>query len=693
MRMINRIKELYSSSLRAKLLFWFLTISLVPLIWFTFISYEYSKKILINQEIKNLTALNLEKSQILDNYFLEKERTVTALARGLYAPEATEKFKEALFKYGKNSKEYNALKLEYDPIMEFRADILGYQNLFLVTKEGHVVYSEKESLLLGTNLYSEGFQGSRIREIIDDATSYLQTQVSSLTYYHPSEQPAFFIAAPTFYNNSVSGVVLIQINNEQVFKLATDRKGLGQTGESLLVTQIGNHILSLAPLLYDVNPQTPSLRIIPPNTPLEKYIKEVLNGERAGKTVVDYNNEETLMVGRYLRPIMHWGIITKINMTELINPVKKIQLFSIIMSLAIAGIVILFGTNIVNAITSPIHDLTDKTRHMSMGDLTQRISTKSKDEIGRLGQSFNEMAGQLENMINHLDSLVAKRTEKIKEQNERLRNTIDELQQIQSRLISQEKLASLGTLTAGIAHEIKNPLNFINNFSELCLQIDSDLEEIFKNNEEKFSEEDKKEIFDHIKNLKTNLSKIYAHGKRADSIVFNMLQHSRGAPGEKTATNINSLLDEYITLAYHGMRAQDTQFNVHIEKNYDKTLPAIRVVPQDLSRVFLNILNNAYYSVNQKIKVSQDDYKPTVKVTTSHDKNSVTINFWDNGLGFTSEVEKKIFTPFFTTKPFGEGTGLGLSLSYQIVVQGHKGTLLAHSEEGKFAEFTITIPY
>lgn len=247
-------------------------------------------------------------------------------------------------------------------------------------------------------------------------------------------------------------------------------------------------------------------------------------------------------------------------------------------------------------------------------------------------------------------------------------------------------MASLGELTAGIAHEIKNPLNFVNNFSEVSRELLDEMKIELKENKID-------DVIELIEDLKQNLEKINQHGKRADSIVKGMLLHSRGTSGEKTPTDINDLLDQYVNLAYHGMRAQNKEFNITIEKDYDKSFEKINVVPQDISRVFLNIINNACYAAYDKKKNSGDNnFSPTLKVSTKNLNGKVEIKIRDNGNGIPKDILDKIFQPFFTTKPTGEGTGLGLSLSYDIVTKVHGGNIKIESEEGKGAMFIIQVP-
>jgi len=290
----------------------------------------------------------------------------------------------------------------------------------------------------------------------------------------------------------------------------------------------------------------------------------------------------------------------------------------------------------------------------------------------------------------HLEQKVIERTKEIQ-------NTLTDLRSAQSQLIQSEKMASLGELTAGIAHEIKNPLNFVNNFSEVNTELVDELKtELATGNMQRAIE-----IAD---NIKENEQKISHHGKRADAIVKGMLQHSRTSSGQKELTDINALADEYLRLAYHGLRAKDNSFNATIKTDYDETIGDVNIIPQDIGRVLLNLINNAFYAVSAKASATADrNYKPTVTVTTrkvNGKRNSywVEIRVKDNGSGIPNKLMDKIFQPFFTTKPTGQGTGLGLSLSYDII-KAHGGELKVENlpadqarDETTGATFVIIIP-
>ena len=263
-------------------------------------------------------------------------------------------------------------------------------------------------------------------------------------------------------------------------------------------------------------------------------------------------------------------------------------------------------------------------------------------------------------------------------QTSEIRQTLENLKSTQSQLIQSEKMASLGELTAGIAHEIQNPLNFVNNFSEVSTEMIDEMKE-------EISKGDLDEAIAISEDLKQNLEKISLHGNRASNIVKGMLEHSRNSSGTKELTDINALADEYLKLTYHGLRAKDKSFNSGFETHFDSNLPKIKVIPQDMGRVLLNLINNAFYAVKTV-------EKPLVEIKTELIENQVIIKVSDNGTGIPEEEKAKIFQPFFTTKPTGQGTGLGLSLAYDMITKGHGGTLKVESTQGVGTEFIITLP-
>jgi len=312
----------------------------------------------------------------------------------------------------------------------------------------------------------------------------------------------------------------------------------------------------------------------------------------------------------------------------------------------------------------------------------ERIKRQKEDELNR-AIAIRKV---------ELEELVAERTAELTEQKEQLEQTLAELTATQSQLIYSEKMASLGELTAGVAHEMQNPLNFVNNFSEVSIELLDEMKTEIENG-------NKENAMSVAEEIKQNLEKIVHHGKSADNVVKGMLLHSRKSLGTKELADINALADEYLRLSYFSLRAKDKSFHATMKTDFDKSLSAdssgigkVNVYPQELGRVILNLINNAFYAVRVKMKKNIPGYVPTVSVTTKRVGEEVEIVVRDNGTGIPSSALSKIFQPFFTTKPTGEGTGLGLSLSYDIVTKVHGGELTVETEEGEFTAFTVRIP-
>jgi signal transduction histidine kinase len=295
----------------------------------------------------------------------------------------------------------------------------------------------------------------------------------------------------------------------------------------------------------------------------------------------------------------------------------------------------------------------------------------------------------LEHKVQLRTQEVMHQKEEIESQRDDLEKAFKELKATQTQLIQSEKMASLGELTAGIAHEIQNPLNFVNNFSEVNAEMIGELEGELKSG-------NIDEALAIAADIKENEQKISHHGKRADAIVKGMLQHSRASGGTKEPTDINALADEYMRLSYHGLRAKDKSFNAVMETHFDDSLGKIDINPQEIGRVILNLLNNAFYAVNEKKKANPEGYEPCVAITTKKitftaGVDGVELSVKDNGYGIPQKILDKIYQPFFTTKPTGQGTGLGLSMSYDII-KAHGGELKVETKEGEYAEFSVQLP-
>ncbi len=314
---------------------------------------------------------------------------------------------------------------------------------------------------------------------------------------------------------------------------------------------------------------------------------------------------------------------------------------------------------------------------------------RKKLQYHRNLQAINEQQQKAlleENM--KLEDRVKDRTLELSKQKENLQKALTELKASQLQLVQKEKMASLGEVASGIAHEIQNPLNFINNFAEINSELLIEAKGLIA--KANLSGPVQEEIDTLADDVIQNMRKINQHGKRADNIVKNLLQHTKSSTGDAQPTDINMLAEEYLRLSYHGVRAKDFSFNAIIKTNFDPAIEKINVVPQDIGRVLINIYNNAFYSISEKKKQNIGGYEPLISITTKKEDGKVKIIIWDNGVGISQKYLGKIFQPFFTTKPTGVGTGLGLSLSYEIV-EAHQGEIRVDSTEGEFAEFIIEL--
>ncbi|HNW61212.1 MAG TPA: ATP-binding protein [bacterium] len=412
-------------------------------------------------------------------------------------------------------------------------------------------------------------------------------------------------------------------------------------------------------------------------------------------------------VGCYAFPQdLRWAIIAEIDEKEAYSAVGTMLnqlLWWVLLGMAIAVTGALIFSR---QISKPILRMSKAAEEISSGQFDVRVGYSARDEIGvlggaleNMGRSLKENFEKIENQKNELaeyskglEVKVDQRTAELKEKNITLESTLQKLKDTQEQLIVNEKLASLGSLTSGIAHEIKNPLNFINNFAILSAELLDELDGELGKPAVTIAPEEKDNIADILASLKGNLAKISDHGKRADRIVHSMLQHSRGNVGELQETDLNSFIDECVTFTWDSMRAKDPTFGVSIRREFAATACPVQLNPSSMSQVVLNIINNAVYAMKAKKAAAGEGYQPELRITTRDLGDKVELRLRDNGPGIPKKHLDKIFEPFFTTKPTGEGTGLGLSLSHDIIVGMHKGELRVETADGEFTEFIIQLP-
>jgi signal transduction histidine kinase len=387
-------------------------------------------------------------------------------------------------------------------------------------------------------------------------------------------------------------------------------------------------------------------------------------------------------------PRLGWIVFVELPVREVLAPVFT-SLYQTLALLALGILLaIVLGALLASRLLVPIKLLQAGAQRLGEGDLSQRIPVTSGDEIGTLARRFNDMAGKIQEAQETLEAKVDARTQQ-------LTKSLEDLRAAQDRLVQTEKLASLGQLTAGIAHEIKNPLNFVNNFAELSSELVEELNATLEPSADALPEEVRRDVADITGLLKDNLGRVVQHGKRADSIVRNMLLHARHGVEERREVDLNALVDEALNLAYHGARAEKAGFNITLKRDYDPAAGKVSLFPQEFTRVLLNLIGNGFHAASKRLAREQEPggdatFEPTLTVTTRSRGERVRIKIRDNGTGIPDDIRARIFEPFFTTKPAGEGTGLGLSISHDIIAKQHGGKIDVMSKPGEFTEFFIT---
>jgi two-component system, NtrC family, sensor kinase len=473
-----------------------------------------------------------------------------------------------------------------------------------------------------------------------------------------------------------TGVSIAQVNLKLIWDVVSKIK-VGQRGRAYVVDADGRLIahpdISLVLRNTDMSrlAQVRSARSATPD-----------NGGQQVQESDDIAGHRVLTAFASVKPL-GWLVFVETPIEEAYGPLyASIQRTGLVLFGALL-LAFIAGMALAGRMVVPIQALRAGAARIGTGDLSQRIDIKTGDEVEMLADQFNDMAGRLQESYADLEKKVEDRTQELSQ-------SLDELRAAQDRLVQTEKLASLGQLTAGIAHEIKNPLNFVNNFSGVSLELIDELQEAL--GKVKTDDDTRADIADLSDTLRGNLEKIVQHGKRADSIVKNMLLHSREGSGEHRPVDINSVVEESLNLAYHGARAENNAFNITLERSFDPTAGEVDLYPQEVTRVLLNLISNGFYAAIKRKNQANGDYEPILAATTRNLGDRVEIRIRDNGTGIPPEVKEKMFNPFFTTKPAGEGTGLGLSISHDIIVKQHAGTIMVDTEPGEFTEFKIVLP-
>ncbi|WP_428522773.1 sensor histidine kinase [Pseudorhodoplanes sp.] len=520
-------------------------------------------------------------------------------------------------------------------------------------------------------------------DVIGSNTDYSQDPkfkeaVAHKVYYGPvyfrRESEPYMTLAITGTRKD-AGVSVAEVNLKLIWDVVSQIK-VGERGQAYVVDAQGRLIAH------------PDISLVLRNTDMSKLSQ--VNAARGGPGGTDPTQAVQNIQGKSVLtahapvPKLGWQVFVELPADEANAPLYSALRRLALILLAALIFAVLAGMFLARRMVGPIRALQLGAARIGSGDLSHRISVKTGDELEALADQFNDMTKRLEESYAGLEQKVAQRTAE-------LSKSLHELRAAQDRLVQTEKLASLGQLTAGIAHEIKNPLNFVNNFSSISTELLDELQDAVRG--AKLEPGIAAEVIELGDMLRGNLEKIVQHGKRADSIVKNMLLHSRTGSGEHRPVGINAIVEESLNLAYHGARAERQGFNITLERSFDPDAGDVDLFPQEMTRVFLNLISNGFYAATKRKADSADgSFEPVLAIATRNLGNRVEIRIRDNGIGIPPEVKEKMFDPFFTTKPAGEGTGLGLSISYDIIVKQHSGTIEVDTRAGEFTEFRITLP-
>jgi two-component system, NtrC family, sensor kinase len=491
-----------------------------------------------------------------------------------------------------------------------------------------------------------------------------------------------------------AGVTVAEVNLKSIWDLITSMQ-VGRNGYAFVVDRRGRLIADpdLSLVLRDTDwSRRPQVAVA---------LASLHDGATGGgsQIALDHDGRKVLSVYAPV-PKLDWVVFVELPLGEALAPVYA-SLYRVAALLAVGLLLAAgLGTLLARRLVVPIRRLQDGADRLGSGDIGEPIDIRTGDEIQILAERFNQMAAKIRESYETLEAKVEARTGELRVSEQTAREAriaaeqaLADLRRAQDRLVETQKLAALGQLTAGIAHEIKNPLNFVNNFAELSGELIAELEGALADEAAALSPAARADIEDLMRTLAGNLGKIVEHGQRADSIVKNMLLHSRADAGERRPTRLNALIEESLNLAYHGARAEHPDFNVALHRDLDPAIGELDLNPQELTRVMLNLFSNAIYAMRERRRRTADPgYEAVLSVATRALADRIEIRVRDNGTGIPDAARAKIFDPFFTTKPAGEGTGLGLSLSHDIIVKQHGGSFAVDSKPGEFTEFLIGLP-
>ncbi len=616
----------------AKFLSWFLLVALVPLAFFGYVSYRNSIEILKKEVTNNLIAIADNKARQIETYIIERKKNVTTLARTPVIIDAMEKISKILRIEGVESPEYGAIDKQLRPFLAYYKEAFGFSDLYLVSFEVDTVFSVTRGEDFGYSYYVGPYKYSELTKAFGRAKTLLETEVSDFEHYSVTNEPAAFIAAPVFRRGSVIGVVVFQMSNEEVYALAQDYTGLGETGETVIASKKGGEAVFVTPLRHDL--KAAFRRKIPIGSGESLAIQEAVKEGSGSGIYVDYRGKEVLGVWRYL-PSVRWAMVVKIDTDEAFRPIFNLRKWSLAIGIITVLAVIVIALLVSRSISNPIIKLTNVTRSIAGGDLTSKIEIKSEDEIGQLAASFNKM------------------TEDLKRARDSLEEHATELEKVNKELDSFVYTAS---------HDLRAPLRGITSFAQF-------LEADYR---DKFDEEGK----DYLNEIRKGVN-------RMNDLIEDLLALSRISriknPYEDVSINdlINSVIDRI------KFDIKDYKVDLKIQEN----LPTIRCDRIKMAEVFLNLINNGVKFSHK----AQENPKVEIGYADKDEFHEFFVK--DNGIGIDPKYHQQIFDIFKRLHTSREYTGTGAGLSIvKRVIDDHGGHIWIESEPGKGAAFYFTIP-
>ncbi|MDX2128657.1 MAG: ATP-binding protein [Chloroherpetonaceae bacterium] len=667
----------------------------------TFVSYRSAESSLQEEITNSLNAIATRQANQISSFLAERKRNTTSLSRIPDIVSFTEQLSNTISNDGIQTPAYQgALDLIRPQMLDYR-DNFQFKDLYLISTSGDVLFAANDLKQIGVSFKSTEYKSSEIARVFTRSNTILQTEISDFSFLPGAGEPSAFLASPVFKNGRALGVLIAQFDNDDISRVVNDYTGLGETGESVLVSRISGsrEAVFLTNVRNAANAAFKKKILIGSNSDLA--LEEAVQGKSGSGVVKDYRGEEVLAVWSYI-PSLRSGLVIKIDTADAFAPIERLKLILIVIIILTLVVVVFAALSVAKSISKPIVKLTAVTDSIAKGNLSQRAEVKERNEIGQLAASFNLMTEnlqksqlELEEANRTLELKVESRTEELRENNETLKKTLDELQSSQTQLIQSEKMASLGQMVAGLAHEVNTPLGFVRGSVDIIQKNHTLISESLKSHQEMLrlleaGEMEKLEVLiNQVKEIDQKVTRTHALEKiqtrinesligldRIQELIINLKNFSRLDESAFKSVDINEGLDSTILISTPFLK-----YKVEIIKEYQPRLIA-ECYPSRLNQVFLNLITNAAQAIEEN---------GVIQIKTYTEDGKAVISISDNGKGIESHNLKKIFEPFYTTKPIGQGTGLGLSIAYKIVEQ-HNGDIEVDSTVGKGSTFRVRIP-